>query len=105
MNNQRLRSIEKQIQQIKKELQTIGEMRPGSLTLQYNQPKGRRVPYYQLSYTHNMKSRTDYVQKEFVRDMKLQIRNYKLFRKLTKRWVDLAIKYSKLKIAFALKNR
>ena len=69
MNDQRLHSIEKQIQQIKKELQTIGEMRPGSLTLQYNQPKSRRFPYYQISYTHNMKSRTDYVHKEFVDDL------------------------------------
>jgi len=105
MKQNKLIAIEKEIRQIKQQLLSIGEMRPGSLTLQYNQPKGRSFPYYQLSYTHNMKSRTDYIRKEFVDDLKMQIKNYKLFRKLTKRWVDLAIKYSKLKIDFSVKNK
>jgi len=41
-----------------------------------------------------MKSRTEYVRKEFVGDLRQQIKNYKQFRKLTKRWADLAIIYS-----------
>ena len=34
-----------------------------------------------------------------------QIRAYKLFKSLTKRWVDLAIRFSKLKIDLANKKR
>ncbi|MCL5408821.1 MAG: hypothetical protein M1135_02205 [Candidatus Omnitrophica bacterium] len=99
-----LLNIKNQIQQIKRELQTIGEMRPGSLTCQYHFPKEKKGAFYQLSYTRNMKGHTDYVRREFVNDLRLQIKNYKRFRTLTKRWVDLAMKYSKLKIASAIKK-
>jgi hypothetical protein len=58
----------------------------------------------ELSYTHNMKSRTEYVRKEFVRDLQRQIANYRRFRVLTKRWVDLAIEYSRESIALAGKK-
>ena len=80
-------------------------MRPGSLTLQYQAPKEKRNPFYQLSYTRDMKSRTDYVRPQFVNSLRQQIKNYNRFRKLTKMWVDLAIKHSKLKIAITVKNK
>lgn len=96
--------IQKRIDQIKQELLSIGEMRPGSLTLQYRDLKQKEGAYFQISYTHNMKSRTDYVRKEFVYDLRQQIKYYKKFKRLTKLWVDLAIKYSKLKIDFETKK-
>ena len=105
MRLKNLLKIEKQIHKIKQQLQTIGEMRPGSLTRQYHFPKDKKGPYYQISYTHNMKSRTEYVRQEFVADLRQQIKNYKQFRKLTKRWADLAIIYSKIKIDSAIKNK
>ncbi len=40
------------------ELSEMGPMRQGSLTLQYKAPAEKKGPYYQLSYTHKMKSRT-----------------------------------------------
>lgn len=70
MKNERLQVIQKRIAIIKKELLTIGEMRPGSLTRQYKDPKNRVGPYYQLSYTHQMKSRTDYVPREALRELR-----------------------------------
>lgn len=105
MRQNKFTKVKKQIQKIKQELQTIEEMRPGSLTCQYHSPKDKRGAFYQLSYTHNMKSRTDYVKLEFISDLKRQIKNYKRFRKLTKKWVDLSIKHSKLKIALSIKNK
>jgi hypothetical protein len=104
MQHKRLKTIEKQIRGVKRELGRIGPMRPGSLTCQYKSPKEKKGAFYQLSYTHNMKSRTEYVRKEFVRDLQYQIANYRRFRVLTKRWVDLAIEYSRESIALAGKK-
>ena len=99
-------AIEREIRSIKKRLLQIDEMRPGSLTSQHHErPNDRNYIYYQLSYTHNTKSRTNYIKKEFVEDVEKQIENYKLFKSLSKRWVDLAIQHSKLKIDVANKKR
>jgi hypothetical protein len=76
----------------------------GAEYTQYHSPKDKKGAFYQLSYTHNMRSRTDYVRKEFVDDLKQQIKNYKRFKKLMKRWVDISIEYSKLKLDTTIKN-
>lgn len=104
MNSKKLHQIEKQIEKIKKELQTIGEMRPGSLTCQYRNPKDRRGAYYQLSYTYKMRSRTEYVRQIFVDQTRKEIANYKRFKKLVDKWIELGIEYSKLQTAIAKKS-
>lgn len=101
---QKLNRIEKQIYQIKQDLQAIGEMRPGTLTCQFARQNNKKYPYYQLSYTYQMKSRTDYVRKEFVADLRQQTKNYRKFKKLVNRWIELALQYSKLKLAIAIKK-
>lgn len=88
--------IEKRIEKIKVELTKIGEMRPGSLTRQYKDKEKQSGRYYQLSYTHEMKSRTNYIRKECVSDVRQQIKNYKRFKKLTIEWIALGIEHSKL---------
>lgn len=98
MNDKRLAAIEKRIAQIKAELTAIGEMRPGSLTCQYKDPESRQGPRYQLSYTRDMKGRTEYVPRDCVREIRRQIGNYKRFKALTTEWVDLGIEYSRLKM-------
>lgn len=104
MQCRQLISIQKQINGIKRELQRIGEMRPGSLSRQFVYQYDKKYPYYQISYTHDMKSHTDYVKKEFVADLRREISNYKRFKRLVKRWVDLSMEYSKLKIDIASKK-
>lgn len=104
MKRNTLAAIEKEIRDIKRQLVSIGEMRPGSLTRQYQSPKDKKRPFYQISYTHDMHSRTDYVRKEFVDDLKQQIKNYRRFKKLIKRWVDISIQHSKLKLDITIKN-
>jgi hypothetical protein len=103
MTYERLHAIQQRIATIKQELLSIGEMRPGSLTRQYKDPKNRSGPYYQLSYTHQMKSRTDYVSRDALRELRMQIRNYKRFKSLTTEWVTLGIEHSRLKMKLARK--
>jgi intergrase/recombinase len=98
MTTTRLEQIQERIAGIKKELVAIDEMRPGSLTRQYKDPKGKTGPYYQLSYTRDMKSRTQYVPRDCVSDLRRQIANYKRFKSLTEKWIDLSIECSRLKM-------
>lgn len=103
--------IEKRIAQIKEELQTIGDMRPGSLNQQYtvcgkegcrcvdpDKPQ-KHGPYYQLSYVHNGKSTTQFIGGPSVDNVRQQLDNYKKFRELTAEWVDLALTLAKEKLA------
>lgn len=92
----RLAQIHKRIERIKVELAAIGEMRPGTLTRQYKDRKSKSGAYYQLSYTHQMKSRTEYVARESLPDVRRQIGNYKRFKALTTQWVDLSIEQGRL---------
>jgi hypothetical protein len=101
MNHKKVKQIEDQIRRIKQELLEIGEMRPGSLTRQYRVPKERIGPYYQISYTNKMKSHTEYVRPAFVNNVRTQIANYKRFKKLMEKWIQLAIQHSKLKMELA----
>lgn len=96
MTKKRLAQIERRIARIKDELVLIGDMRPGSLTKQYKDRATRTGAYYQISYTLDMKSRTEYIRKEFVGDVRRQISNYKRFKKLGVEWVALSIEHAKL---------
>jgi len=96
MENKTLSQIKNEIETIKSQLMDIGDMRPGSLTKQYRNPKEQTGEFFQLSYTHKMKSRTEYVRPQFVAQLKQQIRNYKTFKKLIDKWVELGIQYSQL---------
>ena len=97
--------IEKKIEKIKQELQTIQQMRPGSLTRQYHNPKDKTGAYYQLSYTHKMKSHTEYVRSEFLPKIRREISEYKRFRVLVNQWVELAIKLSKMQMVNAKRDK
>ena len=101
MTNKRLDEIKKRIDRIKAELAAIDEMRPGSLTRQYKDPHNQSGAYYQLSYTREMKSRTDYIAREHLRDVRLQIGNYKRFKALSAKWIALSIEHSRLKMKLA----
>ena len=113
----RLQQFEEQIQQTQRQLLALGDMRPGSLSRQYNvcgkagcrckaaQNPKRHGPYHQLSYVHRGKSTSQFIRPAMVKTVKSQIANYKAFRKLTERWIDLALKTAKLKLAAAKKKQ
>ena len=98
MTTEKLKQLENEIRRIKKELSGLGPMRPGTLSLQYKVPAEKKGPYYQLSYTHKMKSRTQYVRPEWVDEIQEQIKVYKRFKKLIEEWIDLSIEYSQTRI-------
>lgn len=115
--NPRIRSLERQIDKVKRELVRLGDLRMGSLSEQYNvcgtpgcrckaSPTERHGPYYQLSYTRKGKGTTRFVRRENLATVKEQLRNYARLRALVDRWVDLAIELSdtKLKDAKRLKR-
>ena len=78
------------------ELAKIGPMRPGSLTRQFKDPKSESGPYHQLSYTRQNRSRTEYVPRDRLSEVRGQIRTYKRFRALAEEWVRLSIEQCQL---------
>lgn len=92
--------IEKKINDIKKKLMSIEEMRPGSLTQQYR--KSRKSEsygiYWSLSYTFNKKGHTEYIRDELANEVKIQINNYKKFKILTNKWIELSIQLAQEKL-------
>jgi len=96
MNAQRLAKIETDIETIKARIAELGVLRPGSLTRQYKDPKQHKGAYYQVSYTHRMRSKTAYVRADAVAEVRRQIRDYKKLKRLFERWVALGIEYSAL---------
>ena len=97
MTSKRLEVIKKRIGSIKVQLAGIEDVRPGSLTRQYKDPENQRGPYYQLSYTRQMRSRTEYVPRDYLPEVRHEIRNYKRFKVLISEWVELSIEQSRLK--------
>ena len=98
MKAKKLKEIEEKIREIKMQLMEIHRMRPGSLSLQYKNPKEKKGGYYQISYTYKMRSRTEYVRPEFVDEIREQIVVYKQFRKLIDKWIELSIEHSRIKM-------
>ena len=99
--NRRIQLLEKQVETIKRELAQLGDLRPGSLSKQYNvcgnpncrckaSPPKKHGPYYQLSSTRKGKSRSKFVRNEDIAAVRAHLKNYAKLRKLTERWIDLA---------------
>lgn len=92
----RLQKIEEQIDKVKSELMKIRTMRPGLVSRQYKDRRARTGSYYQISYTHHMRSRTEYISAGFVADVRQQTAEYDRFKKLIDIWVRLAIEHARL---------
>lgn len=97
-----IEKLEERITRVKRDLDHLGPMRPGSISRQYRNPQERKTPFYQISYTHQMKSRTEYLRKENLAAVRRETANFKRFRKLVDQWADLALKLSKLKTSLGL---
>jgi len=109
MSTQEIIRWKSRIEEIKKRLVALGEMRPGSLSKQYNvcgnptcrckDPKNpqKHGPYYQLSYSHKGKSTTEFVKRGTVTETRKQLKNYKTFKMLTDEWVELSVKIARLR--------
>jgi hypothetical protein len=97
-------SVDKKIQIIKEKLSQIREMRPGSISKQFNvcgnktcrckdpiNPK-KHGPYYQLSYVSQGKSTSRFIKLHLLKQVQQEIKEYKKFKALTESWKALALK-------------
>jgi hypothetical protein len=92
MSDKQLAKWQAQLSLAQAELSGIGPMRPGSLGQQYKDPTKKTGAYWQLSYTHHMRSRSRYVRPDEVARIKPLLANFKRFRQLVDRCVDLSVK-------------
>ena len=97
MNNKQVQIVKK-IEKIKRALIELGPMRPGTLTEQFKDPKNKKGSFYQLSYTFQMKSKTEYVRPTLLAQMKLETQNFKRFKELTQQWAELALQLSQERV-------
>jgi hypothetical protein len=105
----RIHALEIEIEKIKQELLSLGDLRPGSLSKQYNvcgnpkcrckdDPPRKHGPYYQLSFTRKGRSKTKFVKKGHVETARKQLKNYAHLRTLVDRWIDLSTELCQLKL-------
>jgi hypothetical protein len=100
--SKQVKQIEVRINRIKHALDLLGPMRPGSISRQFRNPQERKTPFYQISYTHQMKSRTEYLRPENLKAVRVEVANFKCFRKLVDQWADQALQLSQLKTRLGL---
>jgi len=84
--DRRLAQIERRIGKVKTLLSSLGEMLLGMRKRQFKNPQNQTCLYYQLSYTLDMKSRTDYVFKDALAEVRQQVAKYKRFKELCAQW-------------------
>ena len=94
--------IKEKIKKIKRELDRLEIIRPGSIS---SQQRARGGKYCQLSYSHKGKGHTEYVRHEHVEQLKKEIADYKRLKKLVAQWIDLSIEASKIRRLIHDKNR
>jgi hypothetical protein len=109
MDTCREATLERQIEQVKRDLIALGDLRPGSLSTQYNvcgtpgcrckaTPPEKHGPYYQISYTRKGKSSTKFVKQKDLPAVREQLENYARMKLLMERWIDLATELSALRL-------
>jgi hypothetical protein len=100
----------RQIEKVKEQLAALGDLRPGSLSTQYNvcgtpgcrckaTPPEKHGPYYQVSFTRKGKSSSKFVRKDDVAAVRRELKNYEVMKTLVERWIDLATELSNLRLA------
>ena len=88
---------EKKVRTLCAQIAKLGAMRPGTLTVQYRNPKEKKTPFHQLSYTHRGKSRSEYVRPESLATIRKEGDAYKKFRLLVEDITDLSLVASRLR--------
>ena len=100
----------RQIEKVKGQLAALGDLRPGSLSTQYNvcgtpgcrckaTPPEKHGPYYQVSFTRKGKSSSKFVRKEDLAAVRRELKNYEVMKTLVDRWIEMATELSNLRMA------
>ena len=104
------------IQAIKDQLAGLGDLRPGTLSEQYNvcgtpgcrckaDPPEKHGPYYQLSYTRHRRSRTESVHPEHLANVQAQLLAYRKWQALLDEWIEASIELDRLRRAGTRQRR
>ena len=99
--NKSLASIENKIAKLKEKIAGIGDMRPGSLSQQFKNPKDKQGGFWQLNSTFLGKTSTEYVRKDSLAFIRAELKEYLRFRRLADQLVAENIKRSRLKMKLA----
>ncbi len=110
------RALEAKIAKIKAALAALGDLRPGTLSQQYNvcgnpacrckaTPPRKHGPYYQVSFTWQGKSQSQFVRHEDLSAVRAQVRNYQRLRTLVDTWISVGIELSRLRLHQARSQR
>jgi len=91
------KSTEETILSIKKQIVALGPMRPGRLSVQYHKPKEKAQAFYQISYTLQKKSRSDYVREADLERVKEELENYQTFKRLCEELILASLALAKLR--------
>ena len=105
----RVAVLERRIETIRKQIASLGELRPGSLSQQYNvcgkaicrcksESPERHGPYYQLGWTRNGKSTTRFVRRSELATVRRQLKNYARLQSLVREWIDLSLELCDLNL-------
>ena len=100
----------RQIEKVKGQLAALGDLRPGSLSTQYNvcgtpgcrckaTPPEKHGPYYQVSFTRKGKSSSKFVRKEDLAAVRRELKNYEVMKTLVDRWIEMATELSNFRMA------
>jgi len=102
-------ALQREIERIKTDLAELGDLRPGSLSKQYNvcgkpacrckaSPPVKHGPYYQVSYTRKGRSGSMFVRGGQVTRVRQQLKNYTKLRRLVDRWIEAGTELSNLRL-------
>lgn len=97
MTRNNLGKIEKDIRRLQQRIASIDNLRPGTLSVQYRDPLEQKTPFNQISYTHQGRSRSEYVRPENLDAVRGEIDAYKQFKTLCAQLVDLSIQASRIR--------
>lgn len=104
--------LERKIATVKTQLMALGDLRPGSLSEQYNvcgtpgcqckaDPPRRHGPYYQVSFTWQGRSKSQFVRRAQVAQVRQHLRNYQRLRALVEQWIAAGLELSRLRLTTA----
>lgn len=98
MTRTKIKKIEGEIERKRVSIAALGPMRPGSLSKQYRDSKKKTGEFYQLSYTHLSRSKSELVRPEHVKIIQAELKEYQKHKKLCGELIDLCIEHSKAKL-------
>jgi hypothetical protein len=97
MANPKLNTVEKAVRSLKQCLVDLGDMRPGTLSVQYRNPEEKKIPFNQISYTYRGRSHSEYVRPENLQAVRREIETYKRFKSILRQLIELSIRASRIR--------